>query len=37
MVYDGPRIAWRIAQGIAERARQAGFANIAEAVGSEQV
>ena len=36
MVYDGPRIAWRIAQGLAERVRQAGFATIAEAVGSDR-
>ena len=36
MVYDGPRIAWRIAQGLAERAKRAGFASIADAVGSER-
>lgn len=35
MVYDGPRIAWRIAQGLAERVGREGFANIAEAVGTE--
>jgi len=36
MVYDGPRIAWRIAQGLAERVKRQGFANICEAVGSER-
>ncbi len=36
MVYDGPRIAWRIAQGLAERVKREGFASIAEAVGSER-
>jgi dihydroorotate dehydrogenase len=35
MVYEGPGIAWRIARGLAERLKRAGFANIAEAVGSE--
>jgi len=35
MVYQGPGIAWRIAHGLAERVRRAGFANIAEAVGTE--
>ncbi len=35
MVYDGPRIAWRIARGLAERLQRAGFASIAEAVGTE--
>jgi dihydroorotate dehydrogenase len=34
MVYEGPGIARRIAQGLAERIARAGFANIAEAVGS---
>ena len=34
MVYDGPRIAWRIAEGLAERVKREGFANIAEAVGT---
>ena len=34
MVYDGPRIAWSIAEGLAERVKRQGFANIAEAVGS---
>jgi len=34
MVYRGPGIARRIADGLAERVRTAGFANIAEAVGS---
>ena len=31
----GPGIARRIALGLAERVKRAGFANIAEAVGSE--
>jgi dihydroorotate dehydrogenase len=35
MVYEGPGIARRIALGLAERLRGAGFANIAEAVGTE--
>jgi dihydroorotate dehydrogenase len=35
MVYEGPGIARRIAHGLAERVRSAGFANIAEAVGTE--
>ena len=35
MVYDGPAIARRIARGLAERLKRDGFANIAEAVGSE--
>jgi len=35
MVYQGPGIARRIAHGLADRVRQAGFANIAEAVGTE--
>jgi dihydroorotate dehydrogenase len=35
MVYQGPGIARRIAAGLAERVRKAGFGNIAEAVGSE--
>jgi dihydroorotate dehydrogenase len=35
MVYDGPGIARRIAAGLAERVHKAGFANIAEAVGTE--
>lgn len=34
MVYEGPGIARRIARGLAERVATAGFANIAEAVGS---
>jgi len=34
MVYEGPGIARRIAAGLAERLDRAGFANIAEAVGS---
>jgi len=35
MVYDGPGIARRIAHGLAERLQREGFANIAEAVGTE--
>jgi dihydroorotate dehydrogenase len=35
MVYEGPGIARRIAHGLAERVRAAGFANIAEAIGTE--
>jgi dihydroorotate dehydrogenase len=35
MVYEGPHIALRIARGLAERLKREGFANIAEAVGSE--
>ena len=35
MVYEGPRIARRIAAGLADRLRREGFANIAEAVGTE--
>ena len=35
MVYEGPGIARRIARGLAQRLQRAGFANIAEAVGSE--
>jgi dihydroorotate dehydrogenase len=34
MVYDGPGIARRIAVGLGQRLGQAGFANIAEAVGT---
>jgi dihydroorotate dehydrogenase len=34
MVYEGPGIARRIAHGLAERVERAGFANIAEAVGT---
>ena len=34
MVYEGPRIARRIAAGLAKRLRNEGFANIAEAVGT---
>jgi dihydroorotate dehydrogenase len=34
MVYEGPGIARRIAAGLLERMERAGFANIAEAVGS---
>jgi len=35
MVYRGPGIARQIARGLAERLSSAGFANIAEAVGTE--
>jgi len=35
MVYEGPGIARRIALGLAERLSREGFANIAEAVGTE--
>ena len=35
MVYEGPRIAQRIARGLAERLKREGHANIAEAVGTE--
>jgi len=35
MVYEGPRIAARIARGLAERLQRAGYSNIAEAVGTE--
>ncbi|HMC92645.1 MAG TPA: quinone-dependent dihydroorotate dehydrogenase [Allosphingosinicella sp.] len=35
MVYEGPRIARRIARGLADRVIRAGYVNIAEAVGSE--
>lgn len=35
MVYEGPGIARRIAYGLAQRLSQEGFANIAEAVGTE--
>ena len=35
MVYEGPGIARRIAEGLAERVKREGFANIAEAVGTE--
>ena len=35
MVYEGPRIARRIAAGLAERLEREGMANIADAVGSE--
>src|SRR5205085_3286255 len=34
MVYEGPGIARRVALGLADRLRQHGFANIAEAVGT---
>jgi dihydroorotate dehydrogenase len=33
MVYEGSGIAKRIADGLAKRVRQAGYASIAEAVG----
>jgi dihydroorotate dehydrogenase len=35
MVYEGPSIARRIAAGLAQRLERAGYANIAEAVGTE--
>jgi dihydroorotate dehydrogenase len=35
MVYEGPGIARRIAKGLAERVKREGFANIAEAIGTE--
>ncbi|HYX46591.1 MAG TPA: dihydroorotate dehydrogenase (quinone), partial [Sphingomicrobium sp.] len=35
MVYEGPGIARRIARGLAQRLKLEGFANIAEAVGTE--
>ncbi len=35
MVYEGPGLVRRIAKGLAERVRREGFANIAEAVGTE--
>ena len=36
MVFEGPGIAKRIARGLAERLAREGFANIAEAVGTER-
>jgi dihydroorotate dehydrogenase len=35
MVYEGPGLARRIASGLAERLKREGFANIADAVGSD--
>jgi dihydroorotate dehydrogenase len=35
LVYEGPGIARRIAAGLADRVKREGFANIAEAVGTE--
>jgi len=35
MVYEGPSVGQRIALGLAERLKREGFANIAEAVGTE--
>ncbi len=35
MVYEGPGIARRLARGLADRLKREGFANIAEAVGTE--
>jgi dihydroorotate dehydrogenase len=35
MVYEGPGIARRIARGLAQRLKREGYANIADAVGSE--
>jgi dihydroorotate dehydrogenase len=37
MVYEGPGIARRIALGLAQRLKREGFANIAEAVGTERI
>ena len=37
MVYEGPGIARRIAKGLSERLKREGFANIADAVGSEKL
>lgn len=37
MVYEGPRIAARIAKELAKLVKREGFANIAEAVGTERV
>jgi dihydroorotate dehydrogenase len=34
LVYEGPGLARRVADGLAERMRHAGFAHVAEAVGS---
>lgn len=34
MVYEGPALAQRIAKGLEDKAKQHGFANIADAVGS---
>jgi dihydroorotate dehydrogenase len=34
MVYQGPGIGRRIADGLARKVREGGFASIAEAVGS---
>ena len=36
MVYEGPGIAARIAKGLAKLAKREGFANIAEAIGTER-
>ncbi len=35
MIYEGPGVAMRIAKGLARKLERAGFASIAEAVGSE--
>jgi dihydroorotate dehydrogenase len=35
LIYEGPLLPRRIASGLAQRARQAGFASVADAVGSE--
>ena len=35
MIYEGPGVARRIAHGLAQRLAREGFANIAEAVGTE--
>jgi dihydroorotate dehydrogenase len=37
LIYEGPLLARRIALGLAERVRAAGYSNIAEAVGSEGI
>jgi dihydroorotate dehydrogenase len=33
LIYDGPSLPGRIAQGLAERVTAAGFSNISEAIG----
>jgi dihydroorotate dehydrogenase len=35
MVYEGPGIARRIAEGLADRLEHEGFSNISEIVGTE--
>jgi dihydroorotate dehydrogenase len=34
LIYDGPTLPGRIARGLAERAKNAGFSNISEAIGT---